>query len=95
MLKRARTEESSVARVREDSHDEKIADTRQESEATYLEQAKKKNSHQRLILSRFRRIPNGGTCLPQRFPKDGSTKLLVIPSIRRASGYHQCHGGSS
>lgn len=69
----------------------KIADTSQESETTYLEQAKKKNSHQRLILPRLRRIAYGGTCLPQCFPEDGPTKLLVIASSWGTSRDHQSH----
>ena len=62
---------------------------------TYLEQGKEKNSHQRLILHGFGRISNGRTRLPQRFPKDGSPKLLVIAPVLRTPRDHQSHRRSS
>ena len=50
------------------------------SETTYLEQAKKKNSHQSLILLRLSRIPNGGSGLLYGLAKDCSAELLIVPS---------------
>ena len=50
------------------------------SRRTYLEQAKKKHSHQRLILHRFGRISDSRARLLDRFPKDCPAKLLVIAS---------------
>ena len=90
-MKEPEEEMAALGEVR-DCHDTGVADKSWESGITYLEQAKKKNSHQRLILSRLRRIPNGSTCLPQCFPEDASTQLLVIASGRRTPRDHQSHG---
>ena len=89
-MKEPEEEIAALGEVRE-FHDTRLQ-TRAVSEMTYLEQAKEKNSHQGLVLLRLRWISNGRTCLPQRFPEDGSAQLLVIASRRRTSRDHQSHG---